>query len=33
MGFRRFGPPALLPGMRSRAGARMHEQFMVRELP
>lgn len=33
MGFRRLGPPLLLPGMRTRSGARMHEQIMVRQVP
>lgn len=32
MGFRRHGPNHPLPGIRSRAGARMHEQLMVQEL-
>jgi ribosomal protein S18 acetylase RimI-like enzyme len=32
MGFRRHGPPSLLPGMRTRKGARMHEQILVREV-
>ena len=29
MGFERFGPPLLVPGMRLRSGERMHEQLMV----
>lgn len=32
MGFRRHGPNNPLPGMRTRSGARMHEQLMVQEL-
>lgn len=32
VGFRRLGPPVPIPGMRTRAGARMHEQLMVREV-
>jgi ribosomal protein S18 acetylase RimI-like enzyme len=32
MGFRRFGPPALVPGMRTPEGKRMHQQVMVREM-
>jgi ribosomal protein S18 acetylase RimI-like enzyme len=31
-GFRRFGPPHLLPGMRLRSGDRMHLQVMVADL-
>jgi ribosomal protein S18 acetylase RimI-like enzyme len=31
MGFRRHGPPARVPGLRTRAGARMHQQIMVRD--
>jgi ribosomal protein S18 acetylase RimI-like enzyme len=31
-GFRRFGAPLLIPGMRLRAGGRMHQQLMVRDL-
>ncbi|MBI4570139.1 MAG: GNAT family N-acetyltransferase [Planctomycetes bacterium] len=30
MGFTAFGEPKLVPGMRTRAGARMHGQLMVR---
>jgi ribosomal protein S18 acetylase RimI-like enzyme len=30
MGFERHGPPLLVPGMRTRSGARMHVQLMVR---
>jgi ribosomal protein S18 acetylase RimI-like enzyme len=30
MGFARHGPPTLVPGMRLRSGARVHEQRMVR---
>jgi ribosomal protein S18 acetylase RimI-like enzyme len=33
MGFRRLGPPALIPGMRDRDGSRIHDQIMVRETP
>jgi len=32
VGFRRLGPPTPIPGMRTREGARMHQQVMVREL-
>jgi ribosomal protein S18 acetylase RimI-like enzyme len=32
MGFARHGPPARVPGMRTRAGARMHQQLMARAL-
>lgn len=32
MGFRRHGAPCRVPGLRSRAGARLHAQTMVREL-
>ena len=32
MGFRRFGDPRLIPGLRTREGARMHAQMMVTEL-
>jgi len=32
MGFRRLGPPALIPGMRSPSGDRIHDQIMVREM-
>jgi ribosomal protein S18 acetylase RimI-like enzyme len=31
-GFRQYGPPQLVPGMRSPSGDRMHTQTMVREL-
>jgi GNAT superfamily N-acetyltransferase len=31
-GFRHFGDPLLVPGMRLRSGGRMHLQFMVREI-
>jgi ribosomal protein S18 acetylase RimI-like enzyme len=30
MGFARHGPPTRVPGMRTRAGARMHQQLMTR---
>jgi GNAT superfamily N-acetyltransferase len=29
MGFAPYGPPILVPGMRTRAGERMHQQLMV----
>lgn len=32
MGFRQFGAPALVPGMRLRSGGRMHLQLMVQAL-
>jgi ribosomal protein S18 acetylase RimI-like enzyme len=32
MGFRRHGEPQRVAGMRTRQGARMHQQVMVREL-
>ncbi len=32
MGFRRHGPPRRVPGLRTRAGARLHAQTMVREV-
>lgn len=32
VGFRRLGPPTLIPGMRTRDGARMHQQVMVQGL-
>jgi ribosomal protein S18 acetylase RimI-like enzyme len=32
MGFARHGPPMRVPGMRTRAGARMHQQLLVREV-
>ena len=32
MGFARFEPPVLVPGMRLRSGGRMHVQLMVQEL-
>ena len=32
MGFRRFGEPLPIPGLRTRDGGRMHEQVMVTEL-
>ena len=32
MGFRPFGPPALVPGMRLKSGGRMHQLLMVREI-
>jgi GNAT superfamily N-acetyltransferase len=32
VGFRRWGEPVLVPGFRTRAGGRMHEQVMVIEL-
>jgi len=32
VGFEPFGAPLLVPGMRLRAGGRMHEQLMVRSL-
>lgn len=32
MGFARHGPPTLVPGLRTRAGARMHQQLMTRNL-
>ena len=32
MGFEPHGPPTLLPGMRTRAGERMHQQIMVRAV-
>ena len=32
MGFRSFEPPALVPGMRTPEGERMHQQVMVREM-
>jgi GNAT superfamily N-acetyltransferase len=32
MGFRHFGAPVLVPGMRLRSGGRMHLQFMVQGL-
>lgn len=32
VGFARFGPPVLVPGMRLREGGRMHAQLMVRSL-
>jgi GNAT superfamily N-acetyltransferase len=32
MGFARHGAPVLVPGMRTRAGGRMHQQLMVRSL-
>jgi hypothetical protein len=32
VGFRRYEPPVLLPGMRLRTGGRMHMQLMVRDL-
>jgi ribosomal protein S18 acetylase RimI-like enzyme len=32
MGFAPHGPPELVPGMRTRSGARMHQQIMVRSL-
>jgi ribosomal protein S18 acetylase RimI-like enzyme len=31
-GFERHGPPLLVPGLRMRSGARMHQQLMVRSL-
>jgi len=30
MGFARQGPPTLVPGLRTRSGARMHQQLMTR---
>jgi ribosomal protein S18 acetylase RimI-like enzyme len=32
MGFARHGPPMRVPGMRTRAGERMHQQLMVSSL-
>lgn len=32
MGFARHGAPSLVPGMRLRAGGRMHQQLMTRSL-
>lgn len=32
MGFARHGPPTRVPGMRTRAGARMHQQILVRAV-
>jgi GNAT superfamily N-acetyltransferase len=32
VGFEPHGPPRLVPGMRTREGARLHEQLMVRSL-
>jgi GNAT superfamily N-acetyltransferase len=32
MGFTREGPPHMVPGMRTRAGARMHVQLMTQSL-
>lgn len=32
MGFRRFGAPQLIPGLRARDGGRMHSQTMVVDL-
>jgi GNAT superfamily N-acetyltransferase len=32
VGFRRHGEPVLIPGLRTRAGGRMHEQIMVVDL-
>lgn len=32
MGFERHGPPTLVPGMRLRSGARMHQQIMTKSL-
>jgi hypothetical protein len=32
MGFRRLGDPQLIPGLRTREGARMHSQAMVIDL-
>jgi ribosomal protein S18 acetylase RimI-like enzyme len=32
MGFARHGPPTLVPGLRTRAGARMHQQLMTRAI-
>jgi ribosomal protein S18 acetylase RimI-like enzyme len=32
MGFKRLGPPTLIPGMRTPDGKRMHDQVMVREI-
>jgi ribosomal protein S18 acetylase RimI-like enzyme len=32
MGFARHGPPARVPGMRTPAGARMHQQILVRAV-
>ena len=32
MGFERLGRPSRVPGFRTRAGARMHQQWMVREI-
>ena len=32
VGFRRYGPPSLIPGMRMPDGKRLHQQVMVREM-
>jgi GNAT superfamily N-acetyltransferase len=32
MGFRRFGDPQLIPGLRTREGGRLHSQVMVTDL-
>jgi len=32
MGFARHGPPTLVPGLRTRSGARMHQQLMTRSV-
>jgi GNAT superfamily N-acetyltransferase len=32
MGFERYGPPLLVPGLRLRSGGRMHAQLMVCDL-
>jgi ribosomal protein S18 acetylase RimI-like enzyme len=32
LGFRQYGAPQLLPGMRMPDGARMHQQVMVRDV-
>jgi GNAT superfamily N-acetyltransferase len=32
MGFQRFGPPTLIPGMRTPDGKRLHDQIMVRKM-
>jgi ribosomal protein S18 acetylase RimI-like enzyme len=32
VGFERYGPKEIVPGMRSRDGARMHQQAMVRSV-
>jgi hypothetical protein len=31
-GFRRYGPPTLIPGLRTPDRKRMHQQVMVREV-